>query len=529
MKTQTAHKMKTSRKLKKGKEQTMKLESIRSLSTVGIVAVLVLALTSPIRAQGDEATFPSFIPFEGQPEGVAVDKLGNVFASVRASSDQVWRFSSAGEKTLLADLGEPGGGAGGLVVDASGNVYLARAMANQGVYRITPDGEVALLPGTEQIVFPNGLAFDLRESLYVTETFSGDISSGSFGQGGIWRIAKDGAAELWLRDELLTGLPPSLFPFPVGANGIGFCHGALYVINTDKGLVVRVPVRTDGSPGQPKVWKQVEDVPESPLYNSSSFPVLLDGLAFDIQGNVYITVISRSAIVRINADDRSQETVAVHPEIPLDSPASLAFATDMGEWESLFVTNLGMFKDFIPDQPWPGPGLVKIDLQRRLGLEWSPIGTWIVTVPTTMGNIVMTHSIHAQDSTGRHYGGTVKQYNTNPTLFGTFPEWEAGGDIWAAQTVRTGPDSFETTLMYHTIKKGEGPVAETAGVGICNATWRLTGPNTNEGESTLAVYLAEQDADGDGFPDEGEEPAVCMEFTYTSRRLTMMSDCIPTP
>jgi len=161
--------------------------------------------------------------------------------------------------------------------------------------------------------------------------------------------------------------------------------------------------------------------------------------------------------------------------------------------------------------------------------ELSPVGTWIVTVPTPMGNIVMTHSIHAQDSIGKNYGGIVKQYNTNPTLFGTFPDWEAGGDIWAAQTVRTGPDSFETTLFYHVTKKGESPVAESTGIGICNATWRITGPDTNEGESTLAVYLAEQDADGDGFPDEGEEPAVCMGFTYTSKRLTMMPGCVPPP
>lgn len=161
--------------------------------------------------------------------------------------------------------------------------------------------------------------------------------------------------------------------------------------------------------------------------------------------------------------------------------------------------------------------------------EYSPVGTWIVTVPTPMGDIVMTHSIHAQDLIGKNYGGILKQYNTNPTLFGMFPEWEAGGDIWAAQTVRTGPDSFETTLMYHTTKKGEGPVAETVGIGISNATWKITGPDTNEGESTLAVYLAEQDADGDGLPDEGEEPAVCMGFTYTSKRLTMMPGCVPPP
>ena len=126
----------------------MKAKRTRSLSAVGIVAVLVLALTSPIQAQGNEAPFPSFIPFEGQPEGVAVDKVGNVFVSLRASSDQVWELSPSGVRTLLADLGEPGGGACGMALDAVGNVYVCRAMTNPGVYRIAPDGEVAPLPGT---------------------------------------------------------------------------------------------------------------------------------------------------------------------------------------------------------------------------------------------------------------------------------------------------------------------------------------------------------------------------------------------
>ena len=119
--------------------------------------------------------------------------------------------------------------------------------------------------------------------------------------------------------------------------------------------------------------------------------------------------------------------------------------------------------------------------------------------------------------------------NLNPTLFGTFPEWKLGGDVWGAQTVRTGPDSFESTFLYYNIKQGESPVAETVGITICNATWRLTGPNTNEGEATIAVYMAAQDADGDGFPDEGQEPAVCMGFTYTSKRLMMMPGCVPPP
>ena len=165
---------------------------------------------------------------------------------------------------------------------------------------------------------------------------------------------------------------------------------------------------------------------------------------------------------------------------------------------------------------------------RGSGLEWSPVGTWIVNVPTQMGNITLFHIVHAQDMTGKRYGGMIWQVNKNPTNFGMFPDVEDIG-AWATQTVRTGPDSFETTMIMYGIKKGEGPIAETVTIGIAHSKWTLTSPNTNNGEATLATYMAAQDADGDGFPDEGEEPAVCMEYTFTCKRLTMMPDCVPTP
>jgi sugar lactone lactonase YvrE len=299
-----------------------------------------------------------------------VDKVGNVYVSVTttAGSDQIWKFSPGGEQSLLADLGAPGY-AGGLAVDAAGNVYMARLLVpGHGVYRVSPKGEAVLLPGTEQIVGADALAFDQRGTLYVTETFSIDPATGKFAQGGIWRIPKGRSAELWLRDELLTGLPPGLFPFPVGANGVAFYHGALYVANTDKALIVRIPVLPNGSAGQPEVWKQVGEVPESFLFESSFFSVMLDGLALDVHGNVYIAVPSRNAVIRIDASDRSQKTIAVYPVLSpdapfalLDAPLSLTFGTGKGERQSLFVTDSGMMGGFIPGE-WPGPGLLKIEV-----------------------------------------------------------------------------------------------------------------------------------------------------------------------
>lgn len=339
--------------------------------TLAALAVGSILLTF-LPATGQNAgQFPGFLPLAGAPpEGVAVDKVGHVYLSIAASeSDQIWKFSPDGSPSLLADFGSPAGGNCGLAVDPEGNVYMARKQpALPGVFRVDKNGSITLVPGTEKMVFPNALAFDKRGALYVTETFS-LAPDGSFGQGGIWRVPKRGSAELWLRHDLLTGLAPYIFPFPVGANGIAFHQNALYVINSDKALVVRIPVLPDGSPGEPEVWKQVEDVPESIFYGNPYIPLLLDGLALDVLGNVYIAVVSRSAVVRINAADRSQETLAFYPRLPLtlpqapvDAPRSLAFGTGKGERCSLFLTNGGESGRFLPILPWPGPSLVKIEV-----------------------------------------------------------------------------------------------------------------------------------------------------------------------
>lgn len=76
-------------------------------------------------------------------------------------------------------------------------------------------------------------------------------------------------------------------------------------------------------------------------------------------------------------------------------------------------------------------------------------------------------------------------------------------------------------IVYGT-RKGQGPLDETVTIGVGHVRWTLTGPNTNEGQCVYSVFMAEQDADGDGLPDEGQEPAVCQLFTFTTKRLTLM-------
>ena len=305
-----------------------------------------------------------------------MDKPGNVYVSVREVSGRnvIWKYTPEGTASFHANMGS-NGVVYGLAVTPDGDLYVAMALpgTDHGVYRVDRKGNAERLPGSEKLVFPNGFAFDARGNLYVTESFS--LVPGGYGQGGVWRIPRGGEAELWVRDPLLTGVavPGSSQP-PVGANGIACYHGDLFVTNTDKGTVVRIPLADDGDAGPLEMWKQLEDVPESPLAGSA-FPIKPDGLALDVHGNLYTTVLTRNAVVRLRAGDTTQETVAVlgstgqAPSALFDFPASLAFGTGAGEQQNLFVTNLGWMVRYLPGRPWPGSALVKV----RVGVPGRPL------------------------------------------------------------------------------------------------------------------------------------------------------------
>jgi sugar lactone lactonase YvrE len=327
-------------------EETMEFIKYASISAAVIVLLLCAGTWAP--AGGPVDDFPSFIPFDINKTGdAAVDKVGNVYVNVTDLNNRVkiWEFSPDGKGPfVVADLGT--GTAYGLAVNAKGDIYAAfRSGTYSKVYRVGRDGIPVQLPGTENIVWANALAFDPRGNLYVTETYS-LLPNDDYGQGGIWRVPPGGEAEVWLRDDLLTGFGTTP---PVGANGIGYYNGDLYVVNTFRypsSKVVRVPIRPDGSPGQPEVWAEIKEVPESPLAGVQ-LPAG-DGLALDVHGNVYVTVVNRLAVVRINAEDLSQETIAVlgpNPNDPLfaylDTPNTLAFGTGKGGRQDLFVTNVG--------------------------------------------------------------------------------------------------------------------------------------------------------------------------------------------
>ena len=305
-----------------------------------------LTLASKHLAPGRvESILPLTTPTD-MPEGIALDAQGDIFLGNRRlvgdhRVGEIIRITPDHRVSRFATIGRTGPefneGLGGLVVAPGGDVYAAfisHDPGTHGVYRVGRNGGVARLPGSQAILLPDALAFDARGNLYVTDAEDGAV----------WRFTPAGRASRWIRDPLLAPVV-----IGIGANGIVFVPPAtLYVNNTEQNLIVRIPIRTDGSPGRPSV------AAADPLLQ------IIDGIAADAHGDLYaavvgFSVVGTSPIVRV--DPRTGRVTPVTTDGSLfDWPTSLAFGRGPLDHKSLYVANSGIFEG----PPGAVPGVVRV-------------------------------------------------------------------------------------------------------------------------------------------------------------------------
>lgn len=318
-----------------------------SAGAVALVSPEPVALASRHLAPGRVESVLPLTHETDLPEGIALNRQGDVFVGNRhlkgdqrvseilriAPDNSISVFARLGPSTLDFDAGVLG-----LAVDGDGDLYAAfpsRNPATHGVWRIGRRGGMARLAGSGAMVNPNALAFDARGNLYVTDSRDGTI----------WRFPPAGPGALWLRHPLIA---PG--PFGVGANGIVFVPPAtLYVASTDQGLIARVPIRADGSPGEPDVA-------------TAGFELLVvDGLAADVHGDLYAaiagaTILGTAPVVKV--DPRTGTITPCTDELArFDFPTSLAFGKGPRDHKSLYVVNGGLFPE---DRPEAAPSVVRV-------------------------------------------------------------------------------------------------------------------------------------------------------------------------
>jgi hypothetical protein len=177
------------------------------------------------------------------PDGsVTLSLLGSCAVCQRTHGPELMRISASGERTVLA-TGQVGEAISGNARGSDGTVYYALwAPGNadrNGVYKLLADGtpeRVAALPADSG---PNGLAVDpTGRTLYIADSLKGTVWSAP---------ASGGPVTPWLTDTALAPVPTEALP--IGANGLRFHNGALWISNFNKGTLLRVPVTPTGTAG----------------------------------------------------------------------------------------------------------------------------------------------------------------------------------------------------------------------------------------------------------------------------------------
>ncbi|MEY2513395.1 MAG: hypothetical protein QOJ89_753, partial [bacterium] len=179
---------------------------------------------------------------------------------------------------------------------------------------------------------PNAIAFDGQGRMYVTDSATGSI----------YRAVGDGPLEPWFSDPLLLGDGSFGFGVPLGANGIAYRQGSLYVAATEKGRIMRIPVDSHGTAGTPQV---VADGPQL---------VGADGLAFDVRGNLYIAANAQNKLLRLSPGG-GIETLATAAD-GLDFPSGIAFGRGPLSHSAVFISS------FAIGAPGAGPSITEIDV-----------------------------------------------------------------------------------------------------------------------------------------------------------------------
>jgi sugar lactone lactonase YvrE len=181
---------------------------------------------------------------------------------------------------------------------------------------VTSDGTVKTLLTLPEAIFLNGIT-PLSDTQY--------LIADSY-RGAIWLIdiAQPGAS-IWLEHPLLAR-SNSENPIP-GANGLKRFGDFLYVSNTEKMLLLRIPVSITNQPSEPEIFVEQTNI---------------DDFAFDVEGNLYGATHIYNSVVRIAPDGST--TIIAQADQGVVGSTSVAFGQSEGDRTAIYVvTNGGMF------------------------------------------------------------------------------------------------------------------------------------------------------------------------------------------
>ena len=243
------------------------------------------------------------------PECVAVARDGTLYAGGEAG--QLYRISEDGKN--IEEFASTGGFCLGLAIDRDESIYVCD-LRKRALLKVTQQGTVSLIADSVdgvKIRTPNFGVFDSQGNLYFSD--SGEWKQAN---GVVWRLSHRGKVELFAAG-----------PFHF-ANGLALdaSERYLYVVESNLDRVVRIEIKADGSSGRLEVF--AEGLARVP-----------DGMAFDSNGNLYVTTYASNCIYRVSNGGHVELFCQDVENLLLCQPTNCAFGGP--DFDQLYVSNLG--------------------------------------------------------------------------------------------------------------------------------------------------------------------------------------------
>ena len=254
----------------------------------------------------DMATFEVFAEGLDHAEGLAFDSDQNLWAG--GELGQIYRIDANG---LVSEIARLGGFCLGLTFSRKQDLFLCNSRLG-ALQQVDRSGR--LLSSLDRVadrklLTPNFSVFDSDGNLYFSDSGTWGMSNGC-----IYRLRANGEAEYFAGP----------FAFPNGL-ALSADETTWYIAQSLQDNVLRLPILSNGSAGQPEVY--AEGLARVP-----------DGLAFDASGNLYVTCYATHNLYRVSP----QREVALLAFDPLGTmlacPTNVAFGP--ADSDMLYVANL---------------------------------------------------------------------------------------------------------------------------------------------------------------------------------------------
>ncbi len=252
--------------------------------------------------------FETYVDGLDHSEDLVFDKNGVLWAG--GELGQVYRIPEKGRFEEVANIG---GFCLGMTFSAADDLYICNVKL-ASVIKVKKDGTSSLFAdsaGNYKLRVPNYSVFDSAGNLYVSDSGTWMKDSGC-----IVRFNPEGKGEIFLEGPQ---------PFP---NGLAMSADErfLFVAQSHTDDVLQVEIRADGTAGHREVYvRGMERVP--------------DGLAFDVEGNLYVSCYASDNIYKVTPD-RKVTVLSYDPlGTTLARPTNIAFGGK--NHDELFVANLG--------------------------------------------------------------------------------------------------------------------------------------------------------------------------------------------